>query len=229
MTPWAVHPARRRRFRRALAFLCVLALAPGYAAPLLARGFVRAEDRNGDGRADRWLYSDNRGSLRTILVDTNFDGRVDAVERYSGPRLDRRESDRDGDGRIDLVEEFASGSTRTLVDVDRDGVADALLVSTDASPAAVLWNDAPGDDLASEPTDGFIPAPLSDPFADRPSYRPSRHEPAAGHFTTDDPPVVSTVPGIAPPPLDGAPADAVHGFPVCSRVRPQSSRAPPLS
>src|SRR5215468_9686103 len=100
--------------------------------------YVRAEDRNGDGRPDEWRRYDGQGHLAQISVDSNFDGRSDVEEYYdSDGVLLRRESDRDFNGQIDLVEEFDPSTherARSVVDVDYDGLADLLVFFHDGRP-----------------------------------------------------------------------------------------------
>jgi hypothetical protein len=100
--------------------------------------YVRAEDRNGDGRPDEWRRYDGQGHLAQISVDSNFDGRSDVEEYYdSDGVLLRRESDRNFNGQIDLVEEFDPSThepARSVVDSDYDGLADLLVLFEDGRP-----------------------------------------------------------------------------------------------
>src|SRR4051812_42651533 len=86
-------------------------------------------DRNRDGRPDIWRSYDPRGQVAEVAIDSNFDGRSDIREYYRGGALVRRETDRDFNDRVDLVQEF-DPKTRELVravtDLDFDGVADLL-------------------------------------------------------------------------------------------------------
>src|ERR1700730_5796243 len=84
------------------AVACAAAVAASLRPPA---GAVRTEDQNGDGRPDVWRVYDRQGQLSEMAVDTNFDGRSDVHEYYEHSELVRRESDRDFNGRVDLVQE----------------------------------------------------------------------------------------------------------------------------
>ena len=134
----------RQLSRRSLVVsLCALVCAAGAVAPLWhAAGYVRTEDRNGDGRPDVWHTYDRRGQLSETTVDTNFDGRSDVHEYYERGALLRRESDRDFDSRVDLIQEFDPATrehTRSVVDVDFDGRADLLVLFRDGQPVFSKW------------------------------------------------------------------------------------------
>jgi hypothetical protein len=117
--------------RRSLAsaFVCLLICA-GIAASLsLGTAYVRTEDRNGDGRPDVWRVYDRDGRLREVGIDTNFDGRSDVREYYDSGGLIRRESDRNFNDQVDLVEDFdpiTHDHIRSVIDLDFDGTADRL-------------------------------------------------------------------------------------------------------
>jgi hypothetical protein len=112
--------------------ICALACATSPILQILPFAFsIRAEDRDGDGRPDIWRLYDDRGALVEVDIDTNRDGAADVKEHYHHGILTRRESDRDFNGQIDLVEDFSDGSrgdVRVLMDVDYDGAADQLVV-----------------------------------------------------------------------------------------------------
>ena len=134
---------------RMVRFAALLTLAVCATAAVLAipkdGQYVRAEDRNGDGRPDEWRRYDRQGHLAQISVDSNFDGRSDVEEYYdSDGVLLRRESDRNFNGQIDLVEEFDPATherARSVVDSDYDGLADLLVFFHDGRP--VLTKRAP--------------------------------------------------------------------------------------
>ena len=113
----------------ACASVCLLVCA-GIAASLgLGTGYVRTEDRNGDGRPDVWRVYDRDGRLREVGIDTNFDGRSDVREYYDNGALIRRESDRNFNDQVDLVEDFdpiTHDHIRSVIDIDFDGTADRL-------------------------------------------------------------------------------------------------------
>src|SRR5438477_5876587 len=133
-----------RRFPRSLVLsLCALASGAVALAPLWqAAAYVRAEDRNGDGRPDIWRTYDRLGRVSDVTVDTNFDGRSDVHEYYQRGALVRRESDRDFNDRVDLVQEFDPTTrepVRTVVDVDFDGTADLLVLFQGGQPVFSEW------------------------------------------------------------------------------------------
>jgi hypothetical protein len=116
-----------------------------------ATGYVVTEDHNGDGRPDVWRVYDRRRQLSEVSVDTNFDGRSDVHEYDERGALVRRESDRDFNDRVDLIEEFDSATrdrVRSVVDVDydaRDGLA-CITTSRSRQPRACVRRG-----LTSEP------------------------------------------------------------------------------
>src|SRR4249920_1079341 len=118
---------RRLSYRLLLAGLCTLSCAAAVALWTGRPGRdVRTEDQNHDGRPDVWRAYDRHGHLARVAVDTNFDGRSDVQEFYEDGALVRRESDRDFNDRVDLVQEFdakTAESMRSVVDVDFDGTA----------------------------------------------------------------------------------------------------------
>jgi hypothetical protein len=132
-------------FRRSLAVsLCALACAAAAAVSLrLPTGDLRVQDKNGDGRPDTWRLYDRQGRLSEVTVDTNFDGRPDVHEFYRHGALVRRESDRNFNDLVDLVQEFDPATrqhTRSVVDVDFDGTADLLVLFRDGQPVFSKWS-----------------------------------------------------------------------------------------
>jgi hypothetical protein len=103
---------------------------------------VRTADQNGDGRPDVWRTYNRQGQLSEVAVDTNFDGRADVQEYYERGALVRRESDRDFNDRVDLVQEFdptTREQVRSVVDVDFDGTADLLVLFRGGEPVFSKW------------------------------------------------------------------------------------------
>jgi hypothetical protein len=136
----------------------------------------RTEDRNGDGRPDVWRTYDRQGRLSEVAIDTNFDGRSDVHEFYKDGALVSRESDRNFDDRIDLVEQF-DGAThdqvRAVEDVDYDGTADLLILFQGGHAVFSKWaqRETPGVAGSSTPgpdgtprTDNDPLVPFDDPF-----------------------------------------------------------------
>src|SRR4029077_17049201 len=133
----------RRSHRLLVVVLCTVpcaAVAAVWQQP--ATGYVVTEDHNGDGRPDVWRVYDRQRQLSEVSVDTNFDGRSDVHEYYERGALVGRESDRDFNDRVDLIEEFDSTTrdrVRSVVDVDYDGVADLLVLFQRGQPVFTKW------------------------------------------------------------------------------------------
>lgn len=131
---------RQKHSRLRLLGLCasVLALLPTALLSLwVPRVAVFTEDRNADGRPDVWRRYDRQGLIATVSVDTNFDGRSDIQEFYDGGVLQRRDSDRNFNSQVDLVQEFDSAThdeVRAVSDDDFDGEADLLVSFADGQP-----------------------------------------------------------------------------------------------
>jgi hypothetical protein len=167
-----------------LASLCAGACVAAAAVSLWPAGYVRTEDHNGDGRPDVWRAYDRHGQLSEVAVDTNFDGRSDVHEYYERGALVRRESDRDFNDRVDLIEEFdpaTSERVRSVEDVDYDGTADLLVLFQGGEPVFRKWARPVGSavlsggrdrhpDVSSRTADDQL-APLEDPFRTDPAMR----------------------------------------------------------
>jgi hypothetical protein len=116
-----------------------------------ARPVFTKQDRNEDGRMDRWEYFDANAALLKVGFSRRDDGKPDAwafqgadgkVERidvsftsneqkidrreyYGNDVLIRSEEDTDGDGRADKWETYENGGVKTAAfDDDRDGRPD---------------------------------------------------------------------------------------------------------
>ena len=169
---------QHRLYRSLAAVVCAWSCATAVAVSLWPPGAdVRTEDLNRDGRPDVWRLYDGDRQLARVSVDTNFDGRSDVHEYYEGSALVRRESDRDFNDRVDLVQEFnpATGEhERSVVDVDFDGTADLLVLFQDGQPVFSKWTHpatpAAGNADAALHAEGSPRtaddqlAPLEDPF-----------------------------------------------------------------
>ncbi|HEV3217648.1 MAG TPA: hypothetical protein VGZ27_18095 [Vicinamibacterales bacterium] len=172
---------RQRFYRPLVAILCLVASASAGSLALWPRaGSFRTEDRNGDGRPDVWRTYDRQGRLSEVAIDTNFDGRSDVHEYYEGGVLVSRESDRNFDDRVDLVQQFdytTHEQARAIEDVDYDGRADLLVLFQGGRPVFAKWarEVAPGvaSDASARPVLNPEPAPraaddpltpLEDPF-----------------------------------------------------------------
>jgi hypothetical protein len=172
-----IRPVLRLRHLLAVS-LCVVVCAAAASTSLWSRARVsRTEDRNGDGRPDVWRTYDRQGRLSEVAIDTNFDGRSDIHEFYLGGTLVSRESDRNFDDRVDLVEQFdyaTHAEVRAVEDVDYDGTADLLVLFQDGHavfskwahrvvPAAVVGSPAPAPEVRPRTADDPL-TPLDDPF-----------------------------------------------------------------
>jgi hypothetical protein len=231
------------RLRRSIAAgVCAAVVVAAVAVALWpASTRVSSADRNGDGRPDSWRTYDQHGRLSEVSVDTNFDGRVDQQEFYDRGALVRRESDRDFNDRIDLVQEFdpaTSKPTRSIVDVDDDGVADLLVLFHDGRPVFSKWT-RPRPRLAGT---GFLVsarasrghsrglAAMRDPFLDDVSVR-GVHLPSAAHGSvglSESGVFVSTGGSCSPLERSAATADT-RSSRCCSAMTLQfSPRGPPV-
>jgi hypothetical protein len=135
-----------RRLRPLVALLVVALLGAAAASVSLSSLSSPArpvtEDRNGDGRPDVWRTYDREGRLSEVAIDSNFDGRSDVHEYYEKGTLISRESDRNFDDRIDLVQQFDATShdqVRAIEDVDYDGTADLLVLFQEGRPVFSKW------------------------------------------------------------------------------------------
>jgi hypothetical protein len=157
-----------KRFLRGLvAVVCVAGAVAVTASAWLATGWVRTEDRNRDGRPDRWRFYNARGELTRVAIDTNFDGRSDEQDYYDHGALIRLERDRNLDDRVDLIETFDPTSheeVRSLVDTDFNGTADLLVLFHGGRPVFSEWLAGAASVADVAPRDPSAPlAPLVDP------------------------------------------------------------------
>ena len=152
-------------------------------------------DVNHDGEPDVWRVDDVENHLTEVFRDTNHDGQRDIREYYEHGVLVRRESDRDFNNQIDLVEDFdaATGDrSRSVVDLDSDGRADLLVLFLGAD--AVFVKAAPQRAATSAvrhatnaPVHAGTLLPFDDPFdgdlALRPLHPPIRAQEFVGLST----------------------------------------------
>jgi hypothetical protein len=98
--------------------------APKTAAAVSVPG-TTADDRDGDGRPDRWVSGDPAQPTRELL-DENRDGRADRVRVYDAQRrLVSAEDDLDFDGKFELFTDYKDGErVRTREDQNGDGEVD---------------------------------------------------------------------------------------------------------
>lgn len=78
------------------------------------------EDRNHDGRPDRWVERDALHRPLRISLDEDRDGRPDRVEIYVAGRLNRTDYDSDGDRRLDATDQYGADGTVNMTLWDRD-------------------------------------------------------------------------------------------------------------
>jgi antitoxin component YwqK of YwqJK toxin-antitoxin module len=86
-----------------------------------------AEDRNGDGRADHWVYKADGKKTREVF-DDDGDGQADRTIIYEagGDRIARIEQDTDGDGTIDSWVIYENGKqSQRRADTNHDGQIDS--------------------------------------------------------------------------------------------------------
>ena len=98
---------KHRSYRPLAVKLCALAcVAAAISLWPFGRDVRTDDDKNRDGQPDVWRVYDRQGELSSMAVDTNFDGRSDVHEYYQRGALVRRESDRDFNDQVDLVQDF---------------------------------------------------------------------------------------------------------------------------
>jgi hypothetical protein len=231
---------------RLVVILCVIAcIAAAIVSQWSHASFIRTEDQNGDGRPDIWRTYDLQGRLSEVAVDTNFDGRSDVREFYERSFLIRRESDRDFNGRVDLVQEFEPTThepLRSVVDVDFDGTADLLVLFQDGQPvfsrrAPHIASVAAADGSRTHPalsarTADDRLAAFEDPFRLEFSLRAVRTSVGSGDWvglsTSGGLPSSST--DVIGPVASSSPVTGVATYlPSPANVLPHSPRGPPAS
>jgi hypothetical protein len=160
-----------KRFAAPLLVLLSALSCAGVAAGVWPGRWLRTSDENRDGRPDVWRHYNTRGDLVEVDVDSNFDGRPDIEEYYDRGVLIRRESDRNFNGQADLVEEFDARThhaTRSIIDVDDDGLADLLVLFSDGRPVSYQRARPERREAALREAvrraGGAALAPLADPF-----------------------------------------------------------------
>ena len=99
---------------------------------IVYRGDERSEvleDNRGDGSPDvRWLFGPGGSEIARIEVDLDIEGRARRVLHYEGGRLVAEERDLNGDGRFDRRDTFdASGQVMSRAeDLTGDGSIDVV-------------------------------------------------------------------------------------------------------
>jgi len=141
----------------------------------------RTEDRNHDGRPDLWRSFNRYGEVAAVARDTNFDGLLDVQEFYERGALVRRDTDRDFNDIVDLIELFdrvTGREVRSISDLDGNGVADLQVSFDEGRPvyARRLDDHSVVAGATSLRAHGATPhhkgintlVPLADPFAEEP-------------------------------------------------------------
>src|ERR1700732_1973871 len=106
---------KHRSYRPLAVKLCALAcVAAAISLWPFGRDVRTDDDKNRDGQPDVWRVYDRQGELSSMAVDTNFDGRSDVHEYYQRGALVRRESDRDFNDQVDLVQDFDAATRQTV-------------------------------------------------------------------------------------------------------------------
>ncbi|UCE87192.1 MAG: tetratricopeptide repeat protein, partial [Deltaproteobacteria bacterium] len=107
---------------------------------------LREDDRDGDGRPDRWtgyagiirhdlwedalgtgmpdvrwVFRDDGTEVERIEIDRDFDGRLERVLRYAAGTLVAEENDTNGDGSVDRIERFDARGDVELLEEDVNG------------------------------------------------------------------------------------------------------------
>ncbi len=95
-------------------------LAHGRRVAPVSAATTTTEDRNHDGRPDRWVERDARGRLAYVRDDRNHDGAPDRTEIYVEGRLNRIDYDSDGDGRYDTVDQVNPEGVVVMILTDRN-------------------------------------------------------------------------------------------------------------
>jgi len=146
---------------------------------------AKTEDRNRDGRPDRWVYTEADGGRRELL-DENADGRADLVRRFDAEnRLLSTEEDLDFDGRYEVTTQYRDGErTRRFEDTDADGRPDRWTFFANGEVRSIE-EDRDGDgfrDLISSYTNGELEEQQEDRNGDG---QPDRLERFRGGETTE--------------------------------------------
>jgi len=119
--------------------------APSTAAPGAAGPADEAEDRDGDGQTDRWVYD---GERKREVFDDDGDGRPDRTVLYEpgGKQMSRVEQDSDGDGSPDTWVLYEGGKmTQRRADSNHDGQPDTWTFYDASGQVARQASDLDGD------------------------------------------------------------------------------------
>ncbi|MBI5514387.1 MAG: hypothetical protein HY909_11500 [Deltaproteobacteria bacterium] len=113
---------------------------------------VVEEDRNRDGRADRWVERDpDTRALTRVTEDLDFNGRVDRIEVWAAGRIQRVDTDSDRDGTLDTTNTLgAQGQVLfTLTDRDWNSIPERWIQRNSHGELSGEWID-PNQDTAPD-------------------------------------------------------------------------------
>lgn len=127
----------------ALALLVGCAARGGGDAGADASPWGVPEDRDRDGRPERWVERDAQGRVLRETFDENHDGRRDRVKIYVGGRLNRTDYDSDGDGRLDATDQVGANGVvnMTLWDADWNTVPERWVQKNGRGQITGEWTD----------------------------------------------------------------------------------------
>lgn len=105
------------------------------------------QDRDHDGRVDRWVERDARGRLAKVSLDEDRDGVPDRVEIYVEGRLNRTDYDSDRDHRIDATDQYGADGrvNMTLWDRDWNSIPERWVQFNRRGQVTGEWTDANQD------------------------------------------------------------------------------------
>lgn len=85
-------------------------------------------DEDQDGRPEETIGYDKKGLIKSVVSDTNRDGRIDTWQYYRQGMLSRAEQDQNHDGKVDAKSRYTAGQlTQSLLDSDGDGYFETLV------------------------------------------------------------------------------------------------------
>lgn len=108
---------------------------------------VTAEDRDHDGRPDRWVERDAANRIAKVREDRNHDGFPERTEIYVDGRLNRIDYDSDGDGRYDSTDQVGVDGAvlMTMTDRNWNSIPERWVQYNARHQVASEWIDADED------------------------------------------------------------------------------------
>ncbi len=117
-------------------------------------------DRNKDGQPDVTILFDEKEEKKSLVSDSNLDGRIDTWQYYAANQLTRFEKDENGDGRPDIRIVYDKGRKTTMhQDADFDGHFETTQVYDDPVWTSIVSRDINKDkraDIISYYTDDIL-------------------------------------------------------------------------